>query len=189
MTHLLRLGHSPDPDDAFMWWPLTAADGPFIDPGPYRFEAVLDDIESLNARAESGELEITALSCAQTPRVQDRYVLTSCGASVGDGYGPKLVARRPMTLEEVGQVTIAVPGERTSAFGGLCLMLGRNAFRYEVVPFDQIIDVVAEGRCEAGLVIHEGQLTFADAGLHLIEDLGVWWRRRSGQLLPLGVNA
>jgi len=193
---IIRLAHSPDPDDAFMWWPLLAVDGepPTLDTGRFRFEVVVEDIETLNRRSEDGDLEITAMSCAQYARVHSRYALTACGASLGDGLGPKLVARNPCVLEDLavgGAVggEIAVPGERTSAFGALNLMLGAGAFNHCVVPFEEIIDRVAAGEFEAGLVIHEGQLTFGDAGLHLVEDVGAWWGRRTGLPMPLGVNA
>ncbi len=189
----LRLGHSPDPDDAFMWWPIVCDEGSAagFDTGVFHFEQVLDDIESLNHRAQAGELVITAISCAQYPYVADRYALTACGSSMGDNYGPKIVARRAMGLEELTAdgVTLAVPGERTSAFGAASLLLGPGAFRFEVVQFDQIISRVAAGQFDAGLVIHEGQLTFAEAGLEMIVDLGSWWTSRNGMPLPLGVSA
>jgi 1,4-dihydroxy-6-naphthoate synthase len=189
----IRLGHSPDPDDAFMWWPLIEVDGqpPQVDTGRFRFETVTDDIESLNTRAVHGELDITAISCAQYPQVKQHYALTACGASLGDGYGPKLVARQPMTLEELAAntPTIAVPGRRTSAYGTLAMMLDRAAYPHAVVPFDQIIDRVSDGAYEVGLVIHEGQLMFEDADLHLLADLGVWWQQQTTLPLPLGGNA
>jgi 1,4-dihydroxy-6-naphthoate synthase len=189
---LLRIGHSPDPDDVFMWWPLLdEGDGPAIDTEGFRFEAVLADIEALNRRAETGDLEITAMSCAQYPHVQDTYALTACGASMGDAYGPKLVAAEPMEVEALTRpgCVIAVPGERTSAFGATSLILGAGAFAWETVPFDEIIERVADGTYPAGLVIHEGQLTFEAAGLHLVEDVGRWWSAtHDGLPLPLGVN-
>lgn len=176
-----------------MWWPLLEIDGrpPRIDTGRFRFEAVAEDIETLNRRSEQGDLEITAMSCAQYPHVKDRYALTACGASLGDAFGPKLVATRPMTVDELGmsELVIAVPGTRTSAFAVAGLLLGAGGFRYEVLPFDQIIERMAEGEFDVGLIIHEGQLTYEQAGLHLIEDLGAWWSRRHGLPLPLGVNA
>ena len=190
---MLRLGHSPDPDDAFMWWPLygRAGEGPAIDTGRFEFTPVAEDIETLNERSETGDLEITAMSCAQYPRVRDTYALTACGASLGDGYGPKLVASRPATPEELvaSGATIAIPGRRTTAFLAASLRLGPGAFRFAAVPFDEIIDRVRSGDFDAGVVIHEGQLTFADAGLHLVVDLGAWWRDETSQLLPLGANA
>ncbi len=187
---VLRIGHSPDPDDAFMWWPLSSADTGF-DTGRFRYEAVPDDIEALNRRSENGELEITALSCAQAARVADRYAITSCGASIGQGYGPKIVAARPLAagdLKNSGAV-LAIPGTRTTAFAATCMLLGPESFRHETVRFDQIIQRVAAGDFTAGLVIHEGQLTFGDVGLHLVADLGMWWSSYSGLPLPLGVNA
>ena len=189
----LRLGHSPDPDDAFMWWPIVCDEGSAgrFDTGGLSFEQVLGDIESLNHRAEAGELEITAISCAQYPYVADRYALTACGSSMGDNYGPKIVARRAMSLEELkgDGVTLAVPGERTSAFGATSLLLGPGNFKYEVIEFDQIIPRVAAGQFDAGLVIHEGQLTFGESGLEMIVDLGSWWTSQHGLPMPLGVNA
>ncbi|MCZ6837419.1 MAG: ABC transporter substrate-binding protein [Planctomycetota bacterium] len=189
----IRLGHSPDPDDAFMWWPLFVLDGapPRLDTGRFRFEPVMQDIEMLNRRSMSGELEITAISVAQYPQVKDTYAFTSCGSSMGDGYGPKLVAREPMmTLEDLKDpgVVIAVPGVRTSAFATTSLMLGAGAFKYEVVEFDRIIEAMVKGDYQAGLIIHEGQLTYADSGLHLVEDLGHWWTKKTNLPLPLGGN-
>jgi 1,4-dihydroxy-6-naphthoate synthase len=200
----LRLGHSPDPDDAFMWWPLFELNGrpARIDTGKFRFAPITADIESLNHRAASPSssdathltpdacLEITAISCAQYPWVQDRYVLTACGASVGDAYGPKLVSRNAISLDELRnpQNVVAIPGLRTSAFGALSILLGPRSFRYEVVPFELIIERVRIGEFAAGLVIHEGQLTFELHGLHLIADLGSWWVERFKLPLPLGVN-
>jgi len=188
---ILRLAHSPDPDDAFMWWPLLEVDGrpPRIDTGRFRFESVVADIETLNRRSLLGDLEITAMSCAQYPHVADRYALTACGASLGDGCGPKLVARTPLDPAALRDATIAIPGERTSAFGIARLMLGADGFRHAVVPFDEIIARVADGGYDAGLVIHEGQLTFREAGLHLVADLGAWWSDHTGLPVPLGVNA
>ena len=139
----LRLAHSPDPDDAFMWWPLFAIDGepPRVDTGRFRFEPVMEDIETLNRRSVSGELEITAISVAQYPHVRDIYAFTSCGSSMGDNYGPKLVSSQPMTLEDMRTlpVKVAIPGERTSAFGTLSLMLGKGEFPYEAVEFDRLL--------------------------------------------------
>jgi 1,4-dihydroxy-6-naphthoate synthase len=195
---ILRLGHSPDPDDAFMWWPLFELHGrpPAIDTGRFRYAPVLDDIESLNQRSRmgGGELEITAISCAHYPHVRTRYALTACGASVGDGYGPKLVARRQLSLVDLNRpdIRIAIPGTHTTAFTTLCLALGSRPPGATVVPFEQIIDRVAGsggGDFDAGLVIHEGQLTFERSGLRLILDLGAWWRQTTATLLPLGVNA
>ncbi|MEX0887218.1 MAG: MqnA/MqnD/SBP family protein [Phycisphaeraceae bacterium] len=204
----LRIGHSPDPDDAFMWYPLanfTAPDGrtltPQIDTGPYDFVHVIEDIQSLNERSERGELEITALSIHQYPYVADRYVLTSCGSSMGDGYGPMLIARESATLETLltrGRPRIAIPGMRTSAWLALQLLLHEKdmlggpeglPFDYEVVMFDEIIPRVVAGQFDAGLIIHEGQLTYASSGLQCIVDLGAWWTATRGLPLPLGGNA
>ncbi len=188
----LKLGHSPDPDDAFMWWPLLELDGqlPRLDTGRFRFESVMEDIESLNQRARNSELEITAISCASYPGVKDQYAFTSCGASLGMNYGPKIVARQPMSLADLtrSDVIIAVPGTGTSAFAATSLMLGVGLFQYEVVPFDAIIDRVVQGDFSAGVLIHEGQLTFEKVGLHLVADLGAWWYQRHQLPLPLGGN-
>ncbi|HMN97144.1 MAG TPA: ABC transporter substrate-binding protein [Phycisphaerales bacterium] len=192
MVATLSLGHSPDPDDAFMWWPLVGIDGapPPVASPRLRFECVAEDIELLNRKAEKGELDITAISCAHYPRVAERYVLTACGASVGDGYGPRLVSGARTTPQAIvdSAGVVAVPGERTTAFLVASLLMGPGAFRYEVVPFDRIIAEVAAGRFAAGVVIHEGQLTFEESGLVLVEDLGRWWRGRTGLPLPLGAN-
>ncbi len=194
----LHLGHSPDPDDAFMWFPLanmTTKGGeqlaPKIDTGPYDFIHVLEDIQSLNQRSERGELEITALSIHQYPYVADKYALTSCGSSMGDGYGPMVVARadRRITIDDLPNIKIAVPGERTTAFLALSLLLKKRVPNYEVVMFDQIIPAVASGQYDAGLIIHEGQLTYANNGLECIVDLGKWWSDTRGLPLPLGGNA
>lgn len=182
---LLRLGHSPDPDDAFMFYALAAGK---IDAEGLEFEHVLQDIETLNQRAERGELEITALSVHAYAYLHDRYLLLPHGASMGDGYGPLFVARRPMTVEALRRTRIAVPGLRTSAYLAARLALGE--FAHEVVAFDRIMDVVRAGEFDAGLLIHEGQLTYAGAALHKVLDLGEWWRDETGGLpLPLGVNA
>src|SRR4051812_42026195 len=188
-TTLLRLGHSPDPDDAFMFYAL-AQNPPLIETGNWRFEHVLQDIQTLNQRARNGELEITAISIHAYPYVSDKYALTSCGASMGDGYGPMVITREPTTLEQLKGKTIAIPGELTTAFLALQLCMGRarDNFEFHVVPFDQIIEHVKAGHADAGLIIHEGQLTFASAGLHLVVDLGAWWKDRTGLPLPLGGN-
>ncbi len=183
----LRIGHSPDPDDAFMWWPLTSEG--FT--SRFRYEPVLRDIETLNRTALRGELEITALSCAAYPAVAGRYALTTCGSSVGDRYGPVIVSRERLGLEDLHRpgVVLAVPGERTSAFAATSVLLGPGSFRHEAVDFERIIPLVAEGRYAAGLVIHEGQVTFAGSGLRLVADIGMLWSSRCGLPLPLGVNA
>ena len=174
-----------------MWYPLADLDGkgPRIDTGRFRFEHVLEDIESLNQRSQRGELEITALSIHQYPHVADKYALTSCGSSMGDGYGPMIVAPKPYEVEQLRELTLAVPGERTTAFLATSLLLGTPKFKYKVVPFDEIIQRTAAGEFDAGLIIHEGQLTYADAGLELVVDLGQWWTSTRGLPLPLGGNA
>lgn len=199
----LRIGHSPDPDDAFMWYPLanfTAPDGsvlrPKIDTGPYDFEHILEDIQSLNERSDRAELEITALSIHQYPYVARDYALTSCGASMGDGYGPMVIARQGggVSLDGLTRAKLAIPGTRTSAWLALQLLLAERGVRaadltWEVVAFDQIIDKVASGEFDAGLIIHEGQLTYAEAGMECVLDLGQWWSETRGLPLPLGGNA
>lgn len=187
---LIRVGHSPDPDDAFMFYAL-AHDR--IDTGRYRFTHELVDIETLNRRALEGELELTAVSVHAYAYLADRYILCSCGASMGDRYGPMVVARRNMTLDELGHATIAVPGLRTTAYLALRLCLGVD-FNYVLVPFDKILDAVSAGQYEgrpvdAGLIIHEGQLTYADQQLRLVVDTGQWWFEHTGLPLPLGANA
>jgi 1,4-dihydroxy-6-naphthoate synthase len=192
---LLRLGHSPDPDDAFMWWPLFGIDGepPEIVSSRFRFEQVEIDIEAANRRAEVGpdRLEITAFSCGQYPRVADHYAITACGASMGEGYGPKLVAARPTTMAELisGRPRIAIPGNRTTAAMTLGLRFRGTDYEPVETPFEEVGERVASGEVDAGVVIHEGQLTYESDGLHLVEDLGAWWGGETGEPLPLGVNA
>ncbi|ASV73349.1 Menaquinone via futalosine step 4 [Thermogutta terrifontis] len=186
----IRVGHSPDPDDAFMFYALAAER---IPTGRYRFVHELVDIETLNQRALRGELELTALSFHAYAKVRDRYILCRCGASMGDGYGPLVVARRSLSRDELRRGPIAVPGRWTSAFLALRLYLGDD-FPFVLVPFDEIPRVVAEGRFGdqpvlAGLLIHEGQLTFAREGLVKLVDLGEWWTTETGLPLPLGGNA
>jgi len=187
--HTLRLGHSPDPDDAFMFYAL-AQDPPLIETRGYRFEHVLQDIQTLNRRAMNGELEITAISIHAYPYVADKYALTSCGSSMGDKYGPMVVAREPMTIDQLRGKTIAIPGELTTAFLALQLCLGKagEVFKYHVVHFDQIPAHVRDGKADAGLIIHEGQLTYKQLGLNLIVDLGAWWHEETDLPLPLGGN-
>ena len=186
---LLRLGHSPDPDDAFMFYAL-AQDPPLIDTRGYRFEHVLQDIQTLNQRAMRGELEITAISIHAYPYVADKYALTSCGSSMGDQYGPMVITREPATLDQLRGKTIAIPGKLTTAFLALQLAMGKDgeAFRSVVVEFDQIPHYVRDGKADAGLIIHEGQLTYRSLGLHLVVDLGAWWHGQTGLPLPLGGN-
>jgi 1,4-dihydroxy-6-naphthoate synthase len=181
---LIRLGHSPDPDDAFMFWGLASGR---VDPREFEFEHVLADIQTLNEWALEGRLEVTALSLHAFPYVQERYALLPHGASMGSGYGPIVVAREPMTREELGRVRITVPGKMTTAFLVLRLFLGD--FEYREAPFDRILDQVRDGHSEAGLLIHEGQLTYAGHGLEKVLDLGEWWLLETGLPLPLGVNA
>jgi 5,8-dihydroxy-2-naphthoate synthase len=181
---LIRVGHSPDPDDAFMFYALAHDK---LDTGPLQFRHELQDIETLNRRALRGELEVTAVSIHAYAHLLDKYALLPSGCSMGDKYGPMVVAKRPMSIDELKTRRIAVPGTLTTAFLTLRLLLG-SEFVYEVVPFDQIIPAVAAGTFEAGLIIHEGQLTFQNQGLHLIVDLGVWWQQRTGLPLPLGGN-
>jgi 1,4-dihydroxy-6-naphthoate synthase len=181
---LIRVGHSPDPDDAFMFYALAHDK---LDTGDLEFRHQLEDIETLNRRALKGELEVSAVSLHAYAFLQDKYVLLPSGCSMGDRYGPMVVARRPMTVADLPKITIAVPGTLTTAFLALRLLLPQE-FRYEVVPFDRIIPAVAEGKFDAGLIIHEGQLTFQNQGLHLVVDLGVWWQEKTGLPLPLGGN-
>jgi 5,8-dihydroxy-2-naphthoate synthase len=182
---VIRVGHSPDPDDAFMFYGLASGHVPT--PG-YEIVQVLKDIESLNRMALAGSIEVTAVSIHAYAYLAERYVLLSCGASMGDGYGPIVVARRPMDQEALQRATIAIPGTMTSA--ALALRLALGEVRTVVMPFDRILDAVASGALEAGLLIHEGQLTFAASGLHKVLDLGQWWKETSGDLpLPLGGNA
>lgn len=183
---LIRLAHSPDPDDAFMFYGLATG---AVDPGPYRFEHVLSDIQTLNEAAQRGAYEVTAISIHAYAHVRARYALTACGASMGDNYGPLIVARRPLQPAELRGRRIAVPGLMTTAYLALQLMLGRGQFEPTVVMFDQIPGRVAAGDFDAGLIIHEGQLTYGQQGLHLVADLGVWWQERTGLPLPLGGNA
>jgi 1,4-dihydroxy-6-naphthoate synthase len=192
----IRLGHSPDPDDAFMWWPLFERDGESarLSSDRFRFEQVVEDIETLNNRAcdsdDESALEITGISCACYPHIADRYVITGCGASVGDGYGPRLVAREPTDLETLrtSRPSIAVPGDRTTAYLVSSLMLGRDAVNWTSMPFDEIPQAVTSGRFDAGVVIHESQLTFEEEGLVQVQDLGAWWEGEKNLPLPLGAN-
>ena len=181
---LIRVGHSPDPDDAFMFHALA---NDKIDTGDLQFVHELQDIETLNRRAMNGELEVSAVSIHAYAHLLDKYALLPSGCSMGDKYGPMVVARRPMSVEDLKKVKIAVPGTMTTAFLTVRLLLP-GGFEYDVVPFDQIIDAVASGKYEAGLIIHEGQLTFQNQGLHLVVDLGVWWQEKTGLPLPLGGN-
>jgi 1,4-dihydroxy-6-naphthoate synthase len=182
---LIRLGHSADPDDAFMFWGLASG---AVDPGVFEFEQVVSDIQTLNEWAFEGRLEVTAISLAAYPLVQERYVLLPHGSSMGAGYGPIVVGRRAFTLDELRQLEIVVPGLNTTALLVLKLVLGPGV-RFRVLPFDEILAEVSAGRAEAGLLIHEGQLTYAREGLVKSLDLGEWWLLETGLPLPLGVNA
>jgi len=184
----LTLGHSPDPDDAFMFYALAKD---LIPSQGFRFEHILQDIQTLNERATRGELDISAVSIHAYAHVSDKYALLPSGASMGDGYGPMLVARQKFSRAEVAKKIIAVPGTMTSAFLALQLWLGRPAreFSFVVVPFDQIFQTVRSGKADVGLIIHEGQLTYQNEGLVVCEDLGAWWGRETDGLpLPLGGN-
>src|ERR1700741_986040 len=193
---VFTLGHSPDPDDAFMFYAIAESK---IDLRGYRFEHRLEDIQTLNERALRGELHISAISIHAYAYVSDKYALLPCGASMGDGYGPLVIRKRPTSnvqpptpnsegnaRESLLNGTIAVPGRMTSAFLALRLFLGE--FNFVVVPFDKIFDAVQSGRADAGLIIHEGQLTYARSGFEKIVDLGEWWKRETNLPLPLGGN-
>ena len=181
---VIHVGHSPDPDDAFMFHALA---NDKIDTGDLLFQHELQDIETLNRRALKGELEVTAVSIHAYAHLLDKYALLPTGCSMGDRYGPMVVARKPMDISELAKLRIAVPGTMTTAFLTLRLLLP-GGFEFEVIAFDQILDAVASGKYDAGLIIHEGQLTFQNQGLHLVVDLGVWWQEKTGLPLPLGGN-
>ena len=182
---LINVGHSPDPDDAFMFYALAHDK---LDTGDLVFRHQLQDIETLNRRALKGELELTAVSLHGYAYMTDKYALCSCGASMGDNYGPMVVAREAGEIGSLKGKRIAVPGTLTTAFLTLKLLLG-DSFQFEVHPFDEILNLVAEGKVDAGLIIHEGQLTYQNQGLELIVDLGRWWHDQTGLPLPLGGNA
>jgi 1,4-dihydroxy-6-naphthoate synthase len=160
----------------------------YVDSKGWHFEHVLQDIQTLNERALRGELEITAISIHAYPYVADKYALTNCGSSMGDGYGPMIVTREPVDVDWLKGKRIAVPGEMTTAFLAMSLLLGKGQFAHEVVMFDQILDHVASGKADAGLIIHEGQLTYQNQKLHCVVDLGAWWLKSTGYPLPLGGN-
>ena len=210
MTTHIRLGHSPDPDDAFMFYGLATG---ALDTAHYQFEHILHDIQTLNDWARQGQLEVTALSVHAYPYLADRYAILSSGASMGatdlvpylpdphapppfirphtadpalKAQGPLVVARDPFTLDQLAGRTVAIPGSLTTAF--LVLQLAAGRVDYQVMPFDEIPDAVAQGRCDAGVIIHEGQLTYDRLGLHCVADLGRWWFERTGLVLPLGCN-
>ena len=179
----LTLGHSPDPDDAFMFYALAKGK---IDTRGYTFEHILQDIQTLNERATREELDITAVSIHAFAYIADKYALLASGASMGDNYGPMVVASEALSVADLNNTQIAIPGEMTSAFLELKLAIGE--FPYAVVPFDEIIPAVRAGKFAAGLIIHEGQLTYAQAGLKKIFDLGEWWQEKYNLPLPLGGN-
>ncbi len=185
-TKQLTLGHSPDPDDAFMFYGLAAEK---IDSAEFRFEHILQDIQTLNERAVREELDISAISIHAYASVLDKYALLPCGASMGDNYGPMIVAKEAFEPAQLRKKTIAVPGEMTSAFLALKLYLETDDFQYTVIPFDQIMDAVKSGKADCGLLIHEGQLTYQAEGFANIVNLGEWWfERTDGLPLPLGAN-
>lgn len=186
---VIRVGHSPDPDDAFMFHALA---NDKIPTGNLKFVHELQDIETLNRRALNGELEVTAVSIHAYAFLLDKYALLPTGSSMGDKYGPMIVARRRLAPKDLPGLKIAVPGTLTTAFLTLKLLYeslhAHRPLSYEVVPFDQIIDAVVAGKFDAGLIIHEGQLTFQNQGLSLVTDLGIWWQDKTGLPLPLGGN-
>ncbi len=186
----IMLGHSPDPDDAFMFYALAKEK---IPTGAFRFKHIMQDIQTLNERARRCELDVTAISFHAYPYVARDYALLPCGASMGDGYGPMLVSLKPFSLKDLPKLRIAIPGRLTSAFLALQLFLKNSKFKIQnskfmVVPFEQIFNAVRNGKADVGLIIHEGQLTYARDGFHLILDLGVWWKGKTGLPLPLGGN-
>ncbi len=180
----IRVGHSPDSDDAFMFYALTHDK---LDTGGLKFVHQLEDIETLNRRALNGELEVSAVSIHAFAHLADKYALLASGSSMGDQYGPKLITREPRSLDELKSLKIAIPGTLTTAYMTLQLCLGKD-LNVEVIPFDQIIPAVLEGRADVGLIIHEGQLYYPDKGLHQVVDLGQWWFEQTGLPLPLGGN-
>lgn len=177
------MAHSPDSDDAFMFYALANKK---FDTEGIEFENILSDIETLNLKAMEGEYEVSAVSIHAYPYIADKYQMLSSGASMGDGYGPMVVSKKPYRIEDINDLKIAVPGKRTSAFLALSIFAG--TFEYEVVPFDQIIDKVLSGEFDAGLIIHEGQLTYASHGLYNMVDLGAWFKDKFNLPLPLGGN-
>ena len=180
----ISVAHSPDSDDAFMFYGL--ATNKVRVPG-LKFSHTLCDIETLNRKAMDVVYDVTAISFHAYPYLQDKYALMTCGGSVGDGYGPMIISPRAISIAEIKSIKIAVPGTLTTAY--LALKLFAPGIETEVVPFDQIIPQVLAGKYEAGLIIHEGQLTYSKSGLHRVVDLGKWWRDITGLPLPLGGNA
>ena len=183
-TRTITVAHSPDSDDAFMFYALATDK---LDTGELRYEHVLEDIQTLNEKATRGVYDVTAISFHAYAYVSDKYALLPHGASIGEGYGPVVVAREPLKVEDLSRLKVAVPGELTSAF--LALRILSPEFAYEVVPFDRIIQAVQDERVDAGLLIHEGQLFYQQLGLHKVVDLGEWWKGETGLPLPMGGNA
>lgn len=183
-TRTITVAHSPDSDDAFMFYGLATNK---LDTGDLGFSHVLKDIQTLNEEAFRGTYDVTAVSFHAYAYIADEYILLPHGASIGDNYGPVLVSREPAKAADISSLKIAIPGELTSAF--LALRIFNPDFQYEVVPFDKIIETVQTGRCDAGLLIHEGQLFYESIGLHKILDLGEWWHEWTGLPLPMGGNA
>ncbi|MGH9931411.1 MAG: menaquinone biosynthesis family protein [Pyrinomonadaceae bacterium] len=183
-TRTITVAHSPDSDDAFMFYGLATNK---LDTGSLSFTHVLKDIQTLNDEAFKGTYDVTAVSFHAYAYIADKYLLLPHGASIGDRYGPVLVSREPASVADISKLKIAVPGTLTSAF--LALRIFNPDFQYEVVPFDKIMAAVQAGQCDAGLLIHEGQLFYESIGLHKILDLGEWWHERTGLPLPMGGNA
>lgn len=179
----IRIAHSPDSDDAFMFYALAKGK---IDTNGFEFEHILKDIQTLNEKALQGAYEVSAISIHAYPKVADKYVLLPTGSSMGDKYGPMIVSLKNYTRDELKNLVIAVPGEMTTAF--LTLKLYLPEVQHQVVPFDQIISAILDKKFEAGLIIHEGQLTYSEKGLNKIVDLGEWWFAETGLPLPLGGN-
>jgi|ERR1043166_1741833 1,4-dihydroxy-6-naphthoate synthase len=182
-TRTITVAHSPDSDDAFMFYGLATHK---LDTGSLTFTHVLKDIQTLNEEAFKDTYDVTAVSFHAYAYIADKYLLLPHGASIGDNYGPIVVAREPLFSDDISKLKIAVPGELTSAF--LALRIFNSDFQYEVVPFDKIIAAVQSGQCDAGLLIHEGQLFYESIGLHKVLDLGEWWHKRTGLPLPMGGN-
>src|SRR5438270_1598538 len=179
----IRVAHSPDSDDAFMFYALATRK---FDSGDLNYVHLLNDIETLNRKALEGEYEVSAVSFHAYAYLADKYALLSCGASMGRNYGPIIVSGKPMQAKALAGKTVAIPGTLTTAF--LTLRLYEPDVKYEVVRFDKILDEVQKGKYDAGLLIHEGQLTYRELGLHKVLDLGEWWQERTGLPLPLGGN-
>jgi 1,4-dihydroxy-6-naphthoate synthase len=183
-TQTITVAHSPDSDDAFMFYGLATNK---LETGNLKFTHVLKDIQTLNEEAFQGTYDVTAISFHAYAYIADKYILLPHGASIGDNYGPVLVSKEAAKAEDISKLKIAIPGTLTTAF--LALRIFNQNFQYEVVPFDQIIDAVQSGRCDAGLLIHEGQLFYEAIGLHKVLDLGEWWHQKTGLPLPMGGNA